>query len=76
MIKGLSIRWTFVNYTQSFKEEMIGIAKLSLMSSLRSKKYIFGTGYPAFAYFNTIAYNSFLHHIKQTKRINKIKRSY
>lgn len=63
---GLSFRSNFINY--SYKDEMVGDAKLKMYSALVNKKFDVTSTYNPFAYFTTIAFHAFINRIKKEKR--------
>jgi DNA-directed RNA polymerase specialized sigma24 family protein len=66
--EGLSYNWRFINYTKSWKEEMVGDAVIKMYSALEGKKYDMDSGYNPFSYFNQIAWNAFTNRIKKENR--------
>jgi len=66
--EGLSYKWNFINYTKSWKDEMIGNAVQKMYSALESKKYRINSGFSPFSYFNRIAWNAFCNTIKREKK--------
>lgn len=66
--EGLSYNWRFINYTKSWKEEMVGDAVVKMYSALEGKKYNIDSGYNPFSYFNQIAWNAFTNRIKKENR--------
>jgi hypothetical protein len=66
--EGLSYNWRFINYTKSWKEEMIGDAIVKMYSALEDKKFNIDSSFNPFSYFNRIAWNAFSNRIKKEKR--------
>lgn len=66
--EGLSYNWRFINYTKSWKEEMVGDAIIKMYSALESKKFNIDSEFSPFAYFNQIAWNAFSNRIKKEKK--------
>lgn len=66
--EGLSYNWRFINYTKSWKEEMVGDAVIKMYSALEGKKYDMSSGYNPFSYFNQIAWNAFTNRIKKENK--------
>lgn len=66
--EGLSYNWRFINYTKSWKEEMVGDAVIKMYSALEGKKYNIDSGYNPFSYFNQIAWNAFTNRIKKENK--------
>lgn len=66
--EGLSYNWRFINYTKSWKEEMVGDAIIKMYSALEDKKYTIDSVFKPFSYFNQIAWNAFSNRIKKEKR--------
>jgi hypothetical protein len=66
--EGLSYNWRFINYTNSWKEEMVGDAIIKMYSALEGKKYDISIGFNPFSYFNQIAWNAFTNRIKKENR--------
>jgi hypothetical protein len=66
--EGLSYNWRFINYTQSWKDEMVGDAIVKMYSALEDKKFDIESTYNPFSYFNQIAWNAFSNRIKKEKR--------
>lgn len=66
--EGLSYNWRFINYTKTWKEEMVGDAVIKMYSALESKKFDLSKEFSPFAYFNQIAWNAFSNRIKKEKK--------
>lgn len=66
--EGLSYNWRFINYTKSWKEEMVGDAIIKMYSALEDKKFLIDSTFNPFSYFNQIAWNAFSNRIKKEKR--------
>lgn len=66
--EGLSYNWRFINYTKSWKEEMVGDAVVKMYIALEGKKFNLDLDFSPFAYFNQIAWNAFTNRIKKEKR--------
>ena len=66
--EGLSYNWRFINYTKSWKEEMVGDAIIKMYSALEDKKFNIDSEFNPFSYFNQIAWNAFSNRIKKEKR--------
>jgi DNA-directed RNA polymerase specialized sigma24 family protein len=66
--EGLSYNWRFINYTQSWKDEMVGDAIVKMYSALEDKKFKIDSTFNPFSYFNQIAWNAFSNRIKKEKR--------
>jgi hypothetical protein len=58
----------FINYTQSWRDEMIGDAKLKMYTALESKKFKIDSEFNPFSYFNQIAWHAFCNRIKKEKK--------
>lgn len=65
---GLSYNYRFIRYTNIWKEEMIGDAKVKMYLALEKKLYNIESEFSPFAYFNRIAWNAFTNRIKKEKR--------
>ena len=65
--EGLSYNWRFLNYTKSWKEDMIGDAIVKMYAALESKKFRLDSEFNPFSYFNQIAWNAFSNRIKKEK---------
>ena len=65
--EGLSYNWRFLNYTSSWKEDMIGDAIVKMYAALESKKFRLESEFNPFSYFNRIAWNAFSNRIKKEK---------
>lgn len=74
--EGLSYNWRFINYTKSWKEEMVGDAIIKMYSALEDKKFNIDSTFNPFSYFNQIAWNAFSNRIKREKRQQKGLESY
>ena len=66
--EGLSYNWRFINYTKSWKEEMVGDAIVKMYSALEDKKFNIDSAFNPFSYFNQIAWHAFSNRIKKEKR--------
>lgn len=66
--EGLSYNWRFINYTTSWKEEMIGDAFVKMYAALQGKKFDLDRGFNPFSYFNRIAWNAFTNRIKKENK--------
>lgn len=66
--EGLSYNWRFINYTKSWKDEMVGDAILKMYAALEDKKFRIDSEFNPFSYFNRIAWNAFSNRIKKEKR--------
>jgi len=66
--EGLSYNWRFINYTKSWKEEMVGDAILKMYLALEKKSFKIESEYNPFSYFNMIAWNAFSNRIKREKK--------
>lgn len=67
--EGLSYNWRFLNYSKSWKEDMVGDAVVKMYSALESKKFMLEMeNSNPFSYFNQIAWNAFSNRIKKEKR--------
>lgn len=66
--EGLSYNWRFINYTKSWKEDMVGDAVIKMYAALESKKFDITSEYNPFSYFNQIAWNAFSNRIKKEKK--------
>jgi hypothetical protein len=66
--EGLSYNWRFINYTKSWKEEMVGDAIIKMYAALEDKKFNIDSAFNPFSYFNQIAWNAFSNRIKKEKR--------
>lgn len=66
--EGLSYNWRFINYTKSWKEDMVGDAVIKMYAALESKKYNIDSQFNPFSYFNQIAWNAFSNRIKKEKK--------
>jgi DNA-directed RNA polymerase specialized sigma24 family protein len=65
--EGLSYNFRFINYTRTWKEEMVGDATIKMYQALEKKSFRLSSDFNPFSYFNRIAWNAF------TNRINKEK---
>jgi DNA-directed RNA polymerase specialized sigma24 family protein len=66
--EGLSYNWRFLNYTKSWKEDMVGDAIVKMYAALESKKFRLDSEFNPFSYFNQIAWNAFSNRIKKEKK--------
>jgi hypothetical protein len=66
--EGLSYKWNFINYSKSWKDEMVGDAILKMYAALESKKFRIDSEFSPFAYFNQIAWHAFSNRIKKEKK--------
>jgi hypothetical protein len=66
--EGLSYNYRFIRYTPSWKEEMIGDAKVKMYIALEKKLFRLESLFSPFAYFNQIAWNAFTNRIKREKK--------
>ncbi len=66
--EGLSYNWRFLNYTRSWKEDMIGDAIVKMYTALEDKKFNLKSKFNPFSYFNKIAWNAFSNRIKKEKK--------
>jgi hypothetical protein len=66
--EGLSYNWRFINYTKSWKDEMVGDAIVKMYSALEDKKFRIESTFNPFSYFNRIAWNAFSNRIKKEKK--------
>jgi hypothetical protein len=66
--EGLSYKYNFINYTKTWKDEMIGDAIVKMYTALESKKFRIESEFSPFAYFNQIAWNAFSNRIKKEKK--------
>ena len=66
--EGLSYNWRFINYTKSWRDEMVGDAIVKIYSALEDKKFNIDSTFNPFSYFNQIAWNAFSNRIKKEKR--------
>ena len=66
--EGLGFNYRFINYTKSWKDEMVGDATVKMYSALESKKFRIESEFSPFAYFNRIAWNAFSNRIKKEKK--------
>lgn len=66
--EGLAYNWRFINYSKSWKDEMIGDAILKMYAALEDKKFDLSSAYNPFSYYNKIAWNAFSNRIKKEKR--------
>ena len=66
--EGLSYNWRFINYTKSWKDEMVGDAIVKMYAALEDKKFRIESTFNPFSYFNQIAWNAFSNRIKKEKR--------
>ena len=66
--EGLSYNWRFINYTKSWKDEMVGDAIIKMYSALEDKKFKIESTFNPFSYFNQIAWNAFSNRIKKETR--------
>ena len=65
--EGLSYNWRFINYTKSWKEDMVGDAILKMYAALEKKSFNIESEFNPFSYFNRIAWNAFANRIKREK---------
>lgn len=66
--EGLSYNWRFINYTKSWKEDMVGDAVIKMYAALKSKKFRIESEFNPFSYFNQIAWHAFSNRIKKEKK--------
>jgi DNA-directed RNA polymerase specialized sigma24 family protein len=66
--EGLSYNWRFLNYSKSWKEDMVGDAVLKMYAALESKKFRLESEYNPFSYYNQIAWHAFSNRIKKEKK--------
>lgn len=66
IVEGLSYAPNFINY--SYKDEMVGDARVKMVAALRHKKFDIKSGYNPFSYFTTIAFHAFINRIKKEKK--------
>lgn len=66
--EGLSYNWRFINYTKSWKEDMVGDAVIKMYAALESKKFRIESEFNPFSYFNQIAWHAFSNRIKKEKK--------
>lgn len=66
--EGLSHNWRFLNYTKSWKEDMVGDATIKMYAALESKKFRLASEFNPFSYFNRIAWNAFSNRIKKENK--------
>ena len=66
--EGLSYNFRFINYTKSWREDMVGDATIKMYAALESKKFRIESEFSPFAYFNRIAWNAFCNRIKKEKK--------
>ena len=66
--EGLSYNWRFLNYTKSWREDMVGDAIVKMYAALESKKFRLDSEFNPFSYFNQIAWNAFSNRIKKEKK--------
>jgi hypothetical protein len=67
--EGLSYNWRFLNYSKSWKEDMVGDAIIKMYAALESKKFkLEMENSNPFSYFNQIAWHAFSNRIKKEKR--------
>lgn len=64
--EGLSYSPSFINY--SYKEDMVGDARVKMFSALKRKKYNIVEETNPFSYFTTIAFHAFINRIKKEKK--------
>jgi hypothetical protein len=66
--EGLSYKHNFINYSPSWKTEMVGDAVFKMYAALESKKFRIDSEFSPFAYFNQIAWHAFCNRIKKEKK--------
>lgn len=66
--EGLSYNWRFLNYSKSWKEDMVGDAVIKMYAALEAKKYNLDLEFKPFSYFNQIAWHAFSNRIKKEKK--------
>jgi hypothetical protein len=66
--EGLSYKHNFINYSPSWKSEMVGDAVFKMYAALESKKFRIESEFSPFAYFNQIAWHAFCNRIKKEKK--------
>ena len=66
--EGLSYNYRFINYTRSWKDDMVGDAIVKMYAALESKKFRLSSDFNPFSYFNRIAWNAFSNRIKKEKK--------
>lgn len=64
--EGLSYAPNFINY--SYKEDMVGDARVKMVAALKHKKFNIAAGHNPFSYFTTIAFHAFINRIKREKK--------
>lgn len=64
--EGLSFAPNFINY--SYKEDMVGDARVKMVAAVKHKKFKCATGNNPFSYFTTIAFHAFINRIKKEKK--------
>jgi hypothetical protein len=69
--QGLSYNWRFIEYTNDWREEMVGDAVIKMYAALTGKKFRIDSTYNPFSYFNAIAWNAFTNRIKKENRQHK-----
>jgi hypothetical protein len=72
--EGLSFAPNFINY--SYKEEMVGDAKVKMFKALHNKAFNVDSPHNPFSYFTTIAFHAFITRIKKEKRYNETLNNY
>ena len=66
--EGLSYNWRFLNYTKSWKEDMVGDAIVKMYAALESKKFRLDSEFNPFSYINQLDWNAFSNRIKKEKK--------
>jgi DNA-directed RNA polymerase specialized sigma24 family protein len=66
--EGLSFNYRFINYTASWKEDMVGDAIIKMYAALEGKKFRLDSEFNPFSYFNQIAWHAFANRIKKEKK--------
>ena len=62
----LGFAQNFINY--SYKEEMIGDAVIKMVTALKRRRFLVGSGYNPFSYFTKVAFRAFQNRIKKEKK--------
>ena len=70
----LGYRPNFINY--SYKEDMIGDAIVKMVQALENKNFDPDKGFPAFSYFNKIAWWAFVNRIKKENKEHEMVANY
>ena len=66
--EGLSYNWRYIDYTPTWKSEMVSDAYWKMLGALISKNFDVDKKFSPFSYFNKIAWTAFTTRIKKEKK--------